>query len=523
VRFEGKILREIIQELSSQKKFTRKAVEVTAKKICKKYGLPDIPTNVQILQLCNKEEKNKLKRILVMKPVRTISGVTIITVACKPDKCPGDCLYCPKGENSPQSYTGLEPAIQRGIHNNYDPFLQVIDRLNQYRLMGHSRDKVELIIIGGTFLAQDKPYQEWFICRLFDALNGVQSGSLYDAHKLNESAKIRCSGLTIETRADYCFEKHIDQMLRFGVTRVEIGVQSIYPEVLEKINRMHTVEDVIRATQLVKDSCLKCTYHIMPGLFVDFKKDLNQFKFLFNNSNFKPDSLKIYPTLVVKNTKLYEMWKNGEYQPLTTEKATELLSEAMRYIPKYCRMIRVQRDIPAGQIEAGVNKSNLRELVERRAEKLGIKIREIRYREVGHQLEKGNVVDYKHIKLGRMSYDSSNGKEVFLSFEDVKNDILIGFLRLRIPFKPFRPEITDKTALIRELHVYGPLVPVGKFEAEAFQHKGFGRMLLEKAEKIAKEEFDKSKVVIISGVGVRKYYAQFGYRKDGPYVSKILR
>ena len=185
MRFNKNILREIIQELFHQKKFTRKSVEVTAKRICKKYGLPDIPTNVQILQLCNREEREKLKNVLLMKPVRTISGVTIITVACKPDECPGRCLYCPRGKDAPQSYTGLEPAIQRGIHNNYDPFLQVTDRLKQYKLMGHPRDKVELIIIGGTFLALDKQYQEWFICRLFDALNGVQSGSLYCAHKFN--------------------------------------------------------------------------------------------------------------------------------------------------------------------------------------------------------------------------------------------------------------------------------------------------------------------------------------------------
>jgi len=517
------VCREIIGELLQQKTLTRKIVEKTAKKICKKYDLPDIPSNVQILQLCNVEERRKLKDVLLMKPVRTISGVTIITVASKPNKCPGRCLYCPKGENAPQSYTGLEPAIQRAINNNYDPFLQVSNRLEQYRVMGHDTDKVELIIIGGTFLAHDKPYQEWFVCRLYDALNGSQSRSLDEAIKTNETASIRCSGLTIETRADYCFEQHINQMLRYGTTRIEIGVQSVYQNILDKINRMHDLDAVVKATQLSKDSCLKCTYHVMPGLFTTSGQDIEQFKILFSNQQFKPDSLKIYPTLVIKGTTLYHMWKNGEYKPLNDEEAMNLVAEAMRYIPKYCRVIRVQRDIPANQIEAGVKKSNLRELVERRARKLGIRIREMRYREVGHAAERGVKVDYNKMKMKRMDYESSGGKEIFLSFEDVKHDVLIGFLRLRIPFKPFRPEITGNTALIRELHVYGPLVPVGEHKKDAYQHKGFGKKLLEKAEKIAEEEFGAKKIVIISGVGMRGYYYRFGYMQDGPYVSKILK
>ena len=517
------VCREIISELLRQKTLSRKTVEKVAKKICKKHDLPDIPSNIQILQLCSAEEKRKLNSILLMKPVRTASGVTIITVASKPEKCPGRCLYCPKGENAPQSYTGLEPAIQRAINNSYDPFKQVTNRLEQYKIMGHNTDKVELIIIGGTFLAHDKPYQEWFVCRLYDALNGVQCRSLDEAIKTNETTAIRCSGLTIETRADYCFEPHINQMLRYGTTRVEIGVQSIYQNILDKINRMHDINAVTKATQLTKDSCLKCTYHIMPGLFTTPEQDLEQFKILFNNPQFKPDSLKIYPTLVIKGTTLYHMWKNGEYKPLSDEEATSLIAKAMAYIPKYCRVIRVQRDISANQIEAGVKKSNLRELVEQRARKLGIRIQDIRYREVGHAVERGIKVDYNNVKMKRLDYDASDGKEIFLSFEDAKHDILIAFLRLRIPSKPFRPEITGNTALIRELHVYGPLVPVGKHVEEAYQHKGFGKKLLEKAEKIAAEEFGAKKIVIISGVGIRGYYYRFGYLQDGPYVSKILK
>lgn len=517
------LCQEIINELLEERKIERKAVNRIAKKVCKKYNTADMPSNTQLLQFCSNEAREKLEGVLLMKPGRTISGVTIITVACKPAKCPGNCLYCPQGDNAPSSYTGLEPAIRRGINNNYDPFLQVKNRLEQYKIMGHKTDKIELIIIGGTFLAQEKAYQEWFVCRLYDALNGLQSRGLEEAIRFNETASIRCSGLAIETRPDYCFQQHIDQMLRFGTTRVEIGLQTVYTNILEKINRGHDVDAVIKATQLAKDSCLKCTYHIMPGLFTSPEEDVKQFKILFSNNQFKPDSLKIYPTLVVKGTELYKMWKNGDYRPLEEKEATDILVKAMKCIPKYCRVIRVQRDIPVNQIEAGVKKGNLRELVEQKAKKLGIKIKEIRYREVGHAVERGVKVDFDDVKIKRIDYNSSGGKEIFLSFEDAKHDVLVAFLRLRIPFKPFRQEITNHAALIRELHVYGPLVPVGEHITEAFQHKGFGRRLLEKAEKIAREEFDAKKMVIMSGVGVRGYYYRFDYMRDGPYVSKILK
>ncbi len=516
------IYREIIEELMKSEELDYKKVDRIIKNTCEKHGLEDMPTKVELLSVCKPNERKKLEHLIKKKPIRTASGVSVITVVAKPAPCPGTCIYCPKGNNAPQSYTGLEPAIQRGIRNDYDPFLQTKDRLNQYKLTGHPTDKVEVIILGGTFLALDKEYQEWFTKRILDALNGKESVSLEGAQRLNEAARHRCVGITLETRADYSFEKHIDQMLKLGMTRVEIGVQSIYPEVLEKIKRGHTVEDVVKATQLAKDSCLKCTYHVMPGLFVDFKKDLSQFKTLFQDPKFRPDSLKIYPTLVVEGTRLYEIWKKNEYKPLTDEEGVKILSEAMRYIPKYCRVIRVQRDISSNKIVAGIRKSNLRELVEKECEKKGIKIREIRYREVGHKIDKGILPYIDSVKLCRSDYDASNGKEIFLSFEDVKNDILIGFLRLRIPYKPFRKEIDEKTGLVRELHVYGQTVPIGSIKKQAWQHKGFGNRLLKESEKIAKEEFNMKKMVVISGIGTRKYYEKFGYKKDGPFVSKII-
>jgi len=516
------IHREIIKNLMKGEDLNHKKVDKIIKTVCKKHDLTEMPTKVELLSICKSEEKKKLKRFLRTKPSRTISGVSVITIVAKPAPCPGTCIYCPKGMNAPQSYTGLEPAIQRGIRNDYDPFLQTKDRLNQYRITGHPSDKIEVIILGGTFLALDEEYQEWFVKRMFDSLNKKESENLEAAQKLNETAKHRCVGLTIETRADYCFENHINQMLKLGTTRVEIGVQSIYPEMLKKVRRGHSVEDAIKATQLAKDSCLKCTYHIMPGLFTDFEKDLEQFKILFQDPRFKPDSLKIYPTLVIKKTELYDLWKKGEYKPLTTEEGVKLISQAMNYIPKYCRVIRVQRDIPSDKVVVGIKKSNLRELVEKESERKGIKIREIRYREVGHKIERGTLLDLDSVKLCRLDYNASNSREIFLSFEDRKNDVLIGFLRLRIPFKPFRPEIDNRTGLIRELHVYGPTVPIGVTKEWAWQHKGFGKKLLEEAKRIVKEEFDMKKIIVISGVGTRQYYKKFDYKKNGPFVSKLL-
>ena len=517
-----KICREIVNSLMKLEKLNSRNVEKTIKRISKKYGLQSLPRKIEILEACKEGERSKLEKFLMTKPTRSLSGVCVVTVAAKPLPCPGTCIYCPKGINAPQSYTGLEPAIQRGIRNNYDPFLQTKDRLNQYTLTGHPSDKIEVIILGGTFPAAKKEYQEWFVKRVFDALNKKESKNLEEAKRLNEDAPHRCVGLTIETRADYCFEKDINNMLALGTTRVEIGVQSLYPHVLKKVRRGHGVGEIVRATKLVKDSCLKCTYHMMPGLFVSFEEDLEQFKVLFSDPRFRPDSLKIYPTLVIKGTELYKMWKLKKYKPLTTEEGVKLLSKIMKYVPEYCRVIRIQRDIPSTKIVAGIKKSNLRELVEDVCEKKGIRIREIRYREVGHKMRLGLYPDPENIKLCRREYDASDGREIFLSFEDVKKDILIGFARLRIPFKPFRPEINEKTGLLRELHVYGPTVPIGKFKEKAWQHRGMGKKLLLEAEMIAKEEFGMKKMIVISGTGVRPYYYRLGYRPDGPYVSKSL-
>ncbi len=465
---------------------------------------------------------------------RVASGVAVVAVMAKPYPCPhGRCIYCPGGGELPQSYVDASPVVVRAEKVGYDPYKQVWMRLKQIEGMGFKPSKVELIVMGGTFTATPLDYQEWFIKSCFDAMNDYPDGSnsnrsscLEEAHLKNERAEARCVALTIETRPDWAKEEHIDNMLRLGATRVEIGVQSIYEDVLMIIERGHTIEDVIEATRLLKDAGFKVCYHLMPGLpGSNFERDLEMFKRVFRESHFMPDMLKIYPTLVIEGTKLYEMWLRGEYRALEEDEAIELLVEAYQYIPRWVRIQHVQRDIPASYIKAGVRRRNLRQLVEMEIERRGLKNPDIRYREAGHVISRGIRPSYDAVRILRTDYEASEGTEVFLSAEDVENDVLIGVLRLRIPSeKAHRWEVDESTAMIREIHVYGIQVPIGEKPGKEAQHRGFGKALLMEAERIASEDFDKKKVLVISGVGARQYFRKRGYKKlnGSPYMIKII-
>ncbi|MCD6549481.1 tRNA uridine(34) 5-carboxymethylaminomethyl modification radical SAM/GNAT enzyme Elp3 [Candidatus Micrarchaeota archaeon] len=485
----------------------------------KKFMLKKALRNSDLLAACTEEEREMYGPFLIKRKSRTLSGVTPVAVMSL-STCPhGRCIYCPRGEYAAQSYTGKEPAAMRAIQNDYDPYMQVRARLRQYEELGHPTDKCELIIMGGTFLAQSESYKLRFVKECYDGFNGTVSSDLETAKRVNETAVHRVVGLTIETRPDWSFEKHINEMLMYGATRVELGVQVLDDGIYELVKRGHTVDDVVKATRLLKDSGYKVCYHMMPGLFTTPGQDVEFFKQLFSDQRFQPDMLKIYPTMVMEGTELYEMWKRGEYKPYDTETAVETVSEAYRYIPEYVRVMRVQRDIPVKLIVDGVKKSNLRELVESRCRRKGIRIREIRYREVKHR-------DKLRLQLIRREYQASNGREVFISFEDTDRDVIAGFVRLRMPYKPFRPEITESTALVRELHVYGSEVPIGYRGTvtvhRAVQHTGLGRKLLSEAERVATEEWGMNDIVVISGVGVREYYRNQGYRLKGPYMWKKL-
>ena len=519
-------LREIAHEIAKTDRADKREVAKIKKRIAKKYSLPTIPSDADILKAVRDEPVyNRLREILRLKPVRTISGVAVVSVMTSPAKCPhGKCIPCPGGVefSTPQSYVGLEPAAQRGEQHEYDAFKQVSARLRELKEIGHDVDKVEIIVMGGTFPARDDQYKMRFILGIYSAMNSFESEEkhytdLEIAKKDNEKARARCVGMTFETRPDYAREEHIIEILRFGGTKVELGVQSIYDDVLEKIQRGHSVEDVILATKRLRDSAFKVGYHIMPGLpRSDFRRDLKMFKELFQNPDFRPDYLKIYPTLVVKGTELYEMYEREDYRPYTTEEVVELIARAKRYIPEYVRIQRIQRDIPVEKA-IGLDKGNVRQMVHDRLKELGYSCRCIRCREAGHKLKAYRKGDFEEVVR---VYRANDGKEHFISFEDPSKEVLVGFLRLRFPNKPFIPELED-TALIRELHVYGKAVGIGKKDESSFQHRGFGERLLNMAESIAKESYDR--IAVISGVGVREYYKKHGYRKEFEYMVKRIQ
>ena len=465
---------------------------------------------------------------------RALSGVYVVAVMAKPFPCPhGRCIYCPGGPEfgTPQSYIGKEPALMRAFQVNYDPYEQVRTRLRQYEFNGHTPKKLDIVVMGGTFTAMPRDYQEWFITNIFAAANRYprdppdKPPTLEEAHEENERADIRIVGLTIETRPDWAMERDADWMLRLGATKVEIGVQSIYEDVLKLIHRGHGVREIIESTRILKDSGFKVGYHIMPGLpGSNFDRDIEMIKEIFENPDYRPDMLKIYPTLVIEGTSLYKMWREGLYKPLSDEEAVELISEFYRHIPRWVRIIRIQRDIPSYLISAGPKKSNLRELVEKRALEKGIMINDIRFREVSRQeIYRGKRPG--SITVTREIYEASGGTEIFLAAEDPENSIVVGILRMRIPSeKAHRPEMKEEVAVIRELHVYGIQLPLGVHDERSWQHRGWGSRLLREAEEIARDKFGAKKILVLSGVGAREYYRKLGYYRprESPYMTKDL-
>jgi elongator complex protein 3 len=524
-------LREIINTLLCNPSATHEDVNRLKIKTAAKYHLEEVPSNADLISVLTPQEAKKLLPIIRRKNTRTISGVTVIAVMTKPYPCPQPepCAYCPGGPTtgSPQSYTGYEPAALRGSQNSFDPYEQVQNRIRQLTAIGHKVDKVELIIMGGTFPATPTEYQTWFIQRCLDAVTGKTSADLEEAKTNAEVSKTRNVGITVETRPDWAKQPHIDAMLAMGVTRIELGVQNPDDEIYRLVGRTHTVADVVEATRIAKDSGLKIVYHMMPGMpGSNPQKDLAAFNRIFTDPNYKPDMIKIYPCLAIAGTKAYQWNQQGIYEPYTTEEATALIAEIKKTIPPWIRVMRVQRDIPARLILAGVKRSDVRELAQKRLKEQGGQCKCIRCREVGHRLAVDNVKpDLEKVKILTQQYEASEGTELFISAEDPENDILLGYLRMRVPSpKTHRPEITEApSAIVRELHVYGPLVPVGKRSDGAWQHRGFGTELLKEAERLAKSDFGLKKLLVISALGTRRYYMRFGYERDGVYVSKRLQ
>ena len=471
-------------------------------------------------------KSSELERLLRIRKVRTSSGVSVVSLLTKSFPCPGECTFCPTEKNMPKSYLSNEPAVMRAIRSKFSPGRQTMVRLMMLEKTGHKTEKIELIIMGGTFSYLPKSYRTNYIRSVLNTLNsleikkqksqGFSNLDLEKAKTKNKNSKHKCVGLTLETRPDFVTEKELIDFRRLGCTRVEIGVQSLSDEVLKKTKRGHGVSESIRATKLLKDAGFKIVYHLMPGLpGSSVKDDIAMIKQVFNDENFQPDWLKIYPCVVTKNCELYEDVKKGLFKPLDKEGITSILVEAKKHIPSYVRLNRIIRDIPSTSIEFGSKVTNLRQELEGKVNCRCIRCREIRERDF----------DEKDLVLKKQEYLASGGKEFFLSFEDAKNDKIISLLRLRIPSqifsreKHFIPALQD-ASIIREVHTFGIEENIGQ-RKENSQHKGLGKRLLEEAEKISREMGIK-KIAVIAGVGVRGYYEKLGYRLEGEYMVKGL-
>ncbi|MGC8533130.1 MAG: tRNA uridine(34) 5-carboxymethylaminomethyl modification radical SAM/GNAT enzyme Elp3 [Candidatus Parvarchaeum sp.] len=497
----------------------KKELLILKREVCREIGISNIPKNGEILNYFSQQERERYANIMVSKPVRVLSGVNVVAIMTKPYDCPhGTCIFCPGGTkfNTPQSYTGFEPAARRALMNNYDPYKQVTARLKHYLFMGYNPQKIEVIVIGGTFTTLPKEYVNDYVKNVYKAMNEFYGekvdGQLEEQKKFNETAKIRCVAFAAETKPERCSNEDIERMLDFGITRVEMGVQSVFDGVLLKNNRGHTIADVIDASKRLKNYGYKVDYHIMLNLpFSDEEKDKETIKQIYDNEDFKPDAIKIYPTLVIRGTGLYEMWKRGNYKPYPIEHVVDLIAEAEINAPKWLRIMRIERDIPSTFIENGIKVTNLRQLIDMKIAEMGKKANDIRSREIGHvKLSKP-----MKIELNRENYRSANGDEVFLSIDDINNDAIIAFLRLRIPDN-------SNQSFVRELHVYGEHLNINESNDKAFQHRGFGKELLYEAERITKEEYSINKINVISGVGVREYYRSLGYKRYKWYMSKEL-
>ncbi len=526
---DKKAAREIAEYLLGHPSVTRKEAERIKAKISKKYHVQNIINNAAVLAECTPQENQVISRLLRRKKTRTLSGVSVIAVMTKPLECPGKCIYCPgknsqPGESVAQSYTGQEPAARRSIMFNYDSRKQVASRIADLEAIGHHIDKLEIICMGGTLCAAPAEYQEEFVKGCYEGFLNREVATLQEAKQLAETSERHLVGITFETRPDYCQEEHVNHMLEFGCTRVEIGVQTVFDDIYQRINRGHTTKETIRAFQVARDAGLKINAHMMPNLpGVTLERDRETFTRLFDDPAYRPDMLKIYPTLVIQGTQLYDQFIAGEYKPYELDDMVKLIAGIKSNLPPYVRIQRVQRDIPAYLIVAGVKKSNLRELVQEQLKATGENCKCIRCREEGF-MEPRQLND-EDLVLHRIDYEASEGREIFLSFETPLKDILVGYVRLRIPSsRGFRPELLpNPVPIIRELRIVGELVRTHeKPTLDQVQHRGFGTRLLQEAEKIAQEEYDAKKIAVISGIGVRQYFYQRGYYLDGVYVSKKL-
>jgi len=464
-----------------------------------------------------------------LKPVRTLSGVTTVTVLTKPYPCPGQCIFCPDEARMPKSYLSDEPGAMRAVEHNFDPYAQVKSRLETLEAVGHPTDKIELLILGGTWSAYRRDYQEWFVRRCFEAMNGPNpssppfpsreggTGGLGLAHTLNETALHRDVGLTVETRPDEITPNELAWFRHLGVTKVQMGAQSLDDHILEINKRGHSAAETHRSVALLRAAGFKIVLHWMPNLLgATLDSDRLDFPRLWDG--LCPDEIKIYPTQLLENAPLYEYWRRGEYQPYTQEELLALIADIKPTIPRYCRVNRVVRDIPSTHVVAGNKRTSLRQDIHAELRRRGTRCNCIRCREV-----RGQTVETSALELNDLAYPADGAEEHFLSFVTLE-DKIAGFLRLCLP-NADSPSTglsdLDGAAIIREVHIYGQSLPVGEEGNGAAQHTGLGTRLLEEAEKIARAH-GFQRMAVIAAVGTRRYYLERGFERGKLYLVKSL-
>ncbi len=460
-----------------------------------------------------------------MKPIRTLSGVTTITVLTKPHPCPGECIFCPSEEGLPQSYLSDEPGARRGVEHAFDPFTQVSSRLKALHEVGHPTDKIELLILGGSWTAYPASYREWFIRRCFEALNQENPNddtgevSLADVQKTNSQARHRNVGLVVETRPDLITIENLVEMRRQGVTKMQLGIQSMDDRILQLNKRGHSAEEAEEAICLVRAAGYKVVVHWMPNLLgATPQSDREDFARLWREGGVNPDEMKIYPCQLLRNAELYQYWERGEYRPYEEQELIDLLADIKPTVPRFCRINRVIRDIPSNHVVEGNRNTSLRQDVAQEMKKRGSSCQCIRCREI----RKGKIDD-RNLVLDDQVYKAGWAEEHFLSY-NTQDDNILGFLRLSLPSANhfFPVEELQDAAIIREVHVYGQSVELGGESSGSVQHRGLGSSLIEKAAEIALSNGYR-KLTVISAVGTREYYAARGFTLTDLYMVRDLR
>ncbi len=574
-------LTSIYKEILARKKLSAKSLRKILSKYPKdKNGIFSKDELIAGFQFLKKEhvlpKDSQLPEIIVKKPTRSISGVTTLTLLTKPFACPGKCIFCPNDIRMPKSYIATEPGAQRAIRNRFDPYIQSYNRLKALHLIGHPTEKIEVLVLGGTWSYYPETYQVWFIKEIFRALNDfdpdnildIEEKDYYDIKKSqdintfirkntakesyneliktkeykdsfdkyvskgsratwadlkkeqerNINSKSKCVGLVLETRPDTLTPKEVLKLRKFGATKIQIGVQTLDPKVNFANKRLETKSQIANGFNLLRLAGFKIHAHMMPNLYkATLESDTKSYHELFNSKNFKPDELKIYPTSVIADTGLSKLYKEGKYTPYETEELINLLAKFMEMTPQYCRLTRIIRDIPSQEILGGNKYTNLRQLVEKLLERQNRDNPNIRAREI-----KNKKIILEDLKLSKLEYETKYTKEIFMQYI-TKDQEIAGFLRLSLP-KNRTNQITcelNNSAIIREVHVYGPTIDIGKMKEGKAQHIGLGSKLIEEAHIIAKKR-KYSNLAVISAIGTISYYAKQGFLRGQLYQHKSI-